>query len=112
MNRYAAAGIAAEAQDGRRILVVSRTYGTARTAFEEIAAHTRHADRIVRVNGADAIHHRNGGNVRFTTPRSSNGRGLTVDVIYLDAHVEATRELLATLGPCLAASPYGELIRA
>jgi hypothetical protein len=112
VNRYAAAGIAAEAQDGRRILVVSCTYGTARTAFDEISAHTRRADRIVRANGAEGIHHRNGGSVRFTTPRSSSSRGLTVDVIYLDAHVEATPELLATLGPCLAASSYGELIRA
>lgn len=112
MNRYAAAGIAADAQDGRRVLVIAPTYGHARTAFDDISRLTRRADRIVRANGAEAIHHRNGGSVRFTTPLSSSSRGLTVDVIFLDTGVEATPELLANVEPCLVASSYGELIRA
>ena len=112
MNRYTAAGIANDARDGRRILVVTRDRREARDAFEEIADRTYGAKSIHRANGAEHIEHHNGGRVCFTTPRSRGARGLTLDTIYLDAGVEATPEMVAELVPCLATSTTGELIRA
>lgn len=111
MNRYAAAGIANDARDGRRILVVTRDRREARHAFDDITNLTHGAKRITRANGAEHIEHHNGGRVLFTTPRSRSARGLTLDTIYLDTGVDATPDLLNELLPCLATSRDGELIR-
>jgi hypothetical protein len=113
VNRYVAAGIATDAQDGRRVLIVAHTRLAARDAFNQIARVTHGAERIVRANGNEAVHHRNGGSVHLTTPRSAIGvRGLTVDIIYLDSGVDRDHELITDLLPLIAASPDGELIRA
>ncbi|WP_336642325.1 hypothetical protein [Microbacterium sp. MMO-56] len=112
MNRYAAAGIANDARDGRRILVVTHNRREAHHAFEDIARLTHNAKRIRRTNGAERIDHHNGGSVHFTTPRSHGARGLTLDTIDLDTGVEPTPDLTTELTPCLATSRDGELIRA
>lgn len=112
MNRYTATGIANDARDGHRILVVTKDQREARHAFDDIAAATYDAKRITRVNGGQRIEHYGGGLVAFTTPRSTGARGLALDTIYLDTGVEATPDLTATLAPCLATSRDGELIRA
>lgn len=112
MNRYTATGIANDARDGRRILVVTRDHRESRHAFEEIADRTYDAKRILRANGAERIEHYGGGLITFTTPRSHSARGLSLDTIYLDTGVEATPDLIAELTPCLATSTTGELLRA
>ena len=112
MNRYAARGIANDARDGRRVLVVTKDQREAHLAFDAITVATYDAKRISRVNGGQRIEHYGRGLVAFTTPRSSGARGLALDTIYLDTGVEATPEMLADLVPCLATSHNGELIRA
>lgn len=114
MNRYAAAGIATDARDGRRILVVTRDSTAARLAFNDICRLTHGADRIIRANGGERIEHRNGGRVLFTTPRSTSHRGVTVDTIYVDAGADPLLDegRWHDLLPCIAASPDGEVIRA
>ncbi len=112
MNRYAARGIANDARDGRRVLVVTRDRREARHAFDDITDLTYDAKRIRRANGSERIEHYGGGLVAFTTPRSHGARGLALDTIYLDTGVEATPEMLADLVPCLATSRDGEIIRA
>lgn len=114
MNRYAAAGIAADAETGRRVLVVTRDGTAARVAFDEICRATHGADRIIRANGGERIEHRNGGRVVFATPRPSAFRGVSVDTIYVDAGADPQLDERdwSNLLPCLAASTNGEVIRA
>lgn len=114
MNRYAAWGIVQDARDGRRVLVVSPRQTEARTAFDEISAVTHGADRVIRASGRERIEHRNGGCVYFTTPRSTGGRGVAVDIIYIDAGADEQldQERWNNLLPCLATSRDGEIIRA
>ncbi|MCC4906960.1 hypothetical protein [Microbacterium sp. cx-59] len=109
MNRYAAAGIAQDAQRGRRVLVVSPDGRGTRTALDAIAARTPGA-MVRRAKGSETVHVEGAGAVYFTTPRSDRGRGMSVDVVYLD-DVTETPELRADLVPCLATSTVGELIR-
>lgn len=111
MNRYLAAGIARDAEDGRRVLVVSGSRTLARESFSAIARVTRNADRIVRANGGEAIHHRNGGRVTFTTPRSHGHRGLVADVVVFDDRTDDDPAAVASVLPCLATT-QGEVIRA
>lgn len=109
MNRYAAAGVAQDAERGRRVLVVSPGGRETRVAFDAIAS-LMHGAKLTRAKGSEAVHVEGAGAVYFTTPRSGRRRGMSVDVVYLD-EVSETSELRADLVPCMAASTVGELIR-
>ncbi|WP_439593902.1 hypothetical protein [Microbacterium sp.] len=112
MNRYAAQGIASDATQGRRVLVVTAHARARREAFDEIARLTHGAESIRRLNGAESIRHSNGGRVEFATERSRSHRGLSVDVVYLDGGVADSLETVNEFTPCLATSRDAELIKA
>lgn len=111
MNRYVAAGIAQDARDGRRVIVVSRQGAATRAAFSEIAQHAADATRVSRANGRERIEFSSNGRVMFTTPMSAAHRGVPADIVYIDA-VDLQHETLTNLTACLQASRSGELIRA
>lgn len=112
MNRYAAQGILADLEAGKRVAVVTRP-GAVPQSFREIAAladaHT--ACEVYRANGRERIAHASGGRATFLSAASRAGRGLSLDVIYVEPDAALTPEQMADLLPTLA-STGGELIRA
>ncbi|MEV8023674.1 hypothetical protein [Microbacterium sp. NPDC080220] len=114
MNRYAAAGITAEAAQGKRILVVAPTAIELREGLLDLidaAANTEGAS-IRRANGAERIDYPNRGGIRFATTRSTQRAiGSAWDAIYLDAGVDLIPDQVADLSPCLATTG-GTFVRA
>lgn len=110
MNRLTAAGIAAAAQAGDRVLVVT-TARECRPAFDEVTRtlSSEVIAHVSRVAGSHSIFLKNGGWVRFRTAYSV--RGHAADVVYLDESVQDHPGLADEVRPCVAASLRGEIIR-
>jgi len=86
VNRYAAAGIAADAAQGRRVLVLSRTHAESSGAFPQVAGAFNPAEvtRSTRSSGRMRIVHKSGGRVVFLAYTSRSLRGQSADVVYAD----------------------------
>lgn len=116
MNRYAAAGINADAEQGKRIIVITALHSETRHALDEIAAQATTEVRVRRANGDERIDYPNGGRVIIRSHRQHLGlRGVTADVLYLDGGVDALIRDTAvwdSLWACTAASPHRDLVRA
>lgn len=113
MNRYAAAGIAFDAAQGKRVIVLTSSSLTAREALRAIAACAPEQSIVVRTNGGERIVCPSGGQVKLR-PMHHGARGLSADIIYLDEGVDA--ELRGTdqwdsIRASLAGSPHAEVIR-
>jgi len=87
MNRYAAAGIIADAKDGKHVVVLSINGRDSRCAFAEVAHHAKDADRVHRANGAERIDFTGGGQITFHRGVDSL-RGTSADIIYLNGDAE------------------------
>lgn len=113
MNKYAAVGLAAEAAEGRRILVITETQAEAESA---IACCFNTDDpaiqRIVRTSGQQQIDYKSGGSIKFRSYRSSGHRGVTVDTVFLDTGVDQAMSDPASVMACIAASTAGTVVRA
>lgn len=112
MNRYAAAGIAADAAKGRRVLLVAQTYTLARQALAELANHIDGHAFVSRSNGAEVIGWPNGGLITASGADHRRHRGMVVDVVYVEPGAGHDMDLMADVEPCVAGSPYAEIIRA
>lgn len=88
MNRYAAAGLTADALAGKRIVVLSPTSGMAYDAMDTVVRTLDDADpdtfRVRRANGEERIEFLSGGRIRFQSARFSL-RGMSADVVFIDA---------------------------
>ncbi|MDQ1127578.1 hypothetical protein QE428_002611 [Microbacterium sp. SORGH_AS 505] len=114
MNRYAAAGITAEASLGKRILVIAPNAIELREGFLDLidAASTTEGAVIRRANGAERIDYPNRGGIRFATTRSTQrARGTSFDTIYVEAGADLTPDQVAELSPCFATTG-GTFVRA
>lgn len=111
MNRYAAAGLAEAARQGRRILIVSYDLRASAEALDDFRGLVDDAD-VTRVNGKQRIAFPSGGRVRFTSVRSRGHRGVVADTVYLDGELDRDPSVIADLLPCIQTSPTGELVRA
>ena len=109
MNRYAISGILRDAEQGKSVAVFAHSRASLREAFGVMAQHCDDAARIVRSNGRERIDLPNGGRITFHCAAAGGGRGLSVDVAYVDewnAMSETARAEVA------ASACRGELIRA
>ena len=117
MNRYAAAGINADAIAGKRIIVITRDVQTSREALEEIAqAIPQDVDVVVRrANGAESISYpTTGGEITIRSYRQG-ARGVSADIVYLDEAVDPLlrgTDAWTSLYANLAASQHAQIIRA
>ncbi|MFB7843621.1 hypothetical protein [Microbacterium sp. NPDC056052] len=86
LNRYVAAGMVAEAHEGRRILVLSIHGRDARASMDECLHHADEADllRVTRANGAERITFNSGGRIIFRSVQGHGHRGVSVDTVYAD----------------------------
>jgi hypothetical protein len=116
MNRYAALGISKDAEQGKRVIVITVLGIESRCALDEIAAQATADITVRRANGREQIDYPNGGRVTVRTHRQHLGlRGHNADVLYLDVGVDALIHDTAvwdSLWACTATSPHRELIRA
>ncbi|MBD8477580.1 hypothetical protein [Microbacterium sp. CFBP 8794] len=116
MNRYAAAGINADAFKGKRIIVVTQDTTLSREALDQIAqAAPLGVDVTVRrANGAERVSYpTTGGEVIIRSHRQGT-RGVSADVLYLDEGVDAlVRDTHAWESLCasLNGSQHAEVIR-
>lgn len=109
MNRYTAAGVLADMRNGRRVLVLSQTQPLARLAFAEVSTGAQPSERVRRANGDERITAAGGpGWIAFGSSGGNRFRGVTADVVVLDAHAPGN---LDSILPVVAASPTGEVIR-
>jgi hypothetical protein len=116
MNRYAALGIALDASDGKRILVITPRADAiphAMAEFAELPDAVLTGSRFRRHNGGHRIDFPCRGAIIF---RSAGGtvRGYTADVVFLDEGADArlTLDQHAELTLTLATTPQGQIIRA
>lgn len=116
MNRYTAAGIAADAANGKRIAVMTRIGSASRQALNEIVKASLVSKGYCTVHwaiGYQSITYPSGGQVIFRSGR--NGlRGEYVDVICLDACLDfakAETDCLEGWLPALQGSTCPEIIR-
>lgn len=117
MNRYAAAGINADAIAGKRIIVITRDVQTSRDALEEIAQATPQDVNVVvrRANGAERISYPTTGGEVIIRSYRQGARGVSADVLYLDDAVDPllrSTDAWASLYASVAASQHAEVIRA
>lgn len=119
MNKCTASALAAEAAAGARVLIVSHSVIAARQAFhdfDELAESV--GAEVRRANGAQRLTFPSGGRVHFTSARATGGRGLAVDVVFVDWDVETElsvdelKRFYDDITPCLATSTRHEIIRA
>lgn len=113
MNRYVADGIVGDAESGLRVLYVGDTHVGTREAFNMIQERATllgaKLSLVVKANGGERIEHESGGRVYFVSSRSRGGRGLAVDVLFIDA--DLTLEQYHAVLPSVSTSPCGEVIR-
>ena len=113
MNRYVADGILDDVIAGRTVLLVTEGGPATRAALEEIATRVNRralAGVSVRLaHGQESVTHCDGGRAVLVPAGGHGGRGLTVDVLFVDADI--SRERYAELAPCLVTSPVGEAMR-
>lgn len=111
MNKYTAVGLAQAAAGGARILVLTVDQQDVRFAIDPcLPLATEAQARVYRTNGTARIDYTSGGSLTFRSHRA-NLRGLSADVIYLDAGVDERAPLLINdLYPLIATG--GEITRA
>lgn len=112
MNRYVAAGIAADIAQGKRVIVLTLTTDLSREALDELAERAPEGSRIERANGAERITCPSGGRVILRSYRQGS-RGHGADVIFLDYGVDERlgESDWRSLQASLSGSPHRELIR-
>lgn len=112
MNRYAAAGIVADAKAGRRVLVLTVTERAMRDVVDGIRREEPVA-QYARVNGRDTIRI-DGAEPILIQPVLATVRGYSVDIIYLDTDADRclTLDDWRGLQTVLATSSVGEIVRA
>lgn len=115
MNRYVADGILDDVMSGKTVLLVTDGGHASRAALYEIEerAARRCLEGIVevrRANGQESIRHASGGRVMIVPVRGHGGRGMSADVVFVDA-LDMTADRLAELMPAVACSPHGEVMR-
>lgn len=108
MNRYVLDGVLADMRAGRRVLIVGETQRHARHSFNELADRVGADAQVVRANGRERIQHVGGGSIVFSSLGSGSARGLSFDVVFIDA--DALPNQIAQLTPCVASSG-GEVMR-
>lgn len=113
MNRYTAAGIAADAAQGKRIAVMTRIGSASRQAQDEILQASTSAFTALWATGYQSISYPSGGQVIFRSGRDGL-RGEQVDVICIDASIDfskAETDCLEGWLPALSGSKQPEIIR-
>lgn len=116
MNRFAAHGMIAEAQQGKRILVLAEAARTIRDEMDEVIRLLEGADPdtydVRRARGAERISFPAGGCIRFQSALARIG-GQSADVVFLDAGVDEMLRNTDTW-PDLhgIVRPHGEIVRA
>ena len=108
MNRYAISGILRDAEQGKSVAVFAHSRVSLREAFGVMAQHCD-AARIVRSNGHERIDLPNGGRITFHCAAAGGGRGLSVDVAYVDEWNAMSEKARADVA---VSACRGELIRA
>ena len=109
MNSYAPPGILHDARQGGRVGIFAPKRVELSVAFKAIADQCHDAERINRANGRERIEFPNGGRITFHCTSAGSGRGVDVDVAYVDGWNELSEATRADSAP---ASMFGELIRA
>lgn len=92
------------ASRGERVLLLLPGMEAARRAFHNLAdpSLTPASDwRVVRTNGAYAVHHRSGGCIRVHTSHSDFGRGMDFDHARVFVHPAKADRVRETLMPGL-----------
>lgn len=120
MNKYTASALSAEAASGLRVLVVSHSRRAELDAFGEFEAlaESAGASRVRRANGAERIEFPSGGFLAFASARARAGRGICVDLVFVDWDVETELSpseratFYEDVSPYLATSARHELVRA
>jgi len=117
MNRYAAAGISADAAQGKRVIVITQDVRTSREALEQIAQATpTDVDMTVRrANGAESVSYPTTGGEVIIRSYRQGARAYAADILYLDEAVDPIlrgTDAWASLYANLATSQHAEVIRA
>lgn len=95
MNRYAALGIALDASEGKRILVITEKGEAIRPALEEFSAlpdELMDGASFRPLNGGERIDFPGGGSIRFR-PARGTVHGYAAHTVFLDAGVDQTLTL-------------------
>jgi hypothetical protein len=109
MNRYVIDGILKDADNGKRVLVLSENQAHSRHSFTEfVRTDDERITRTIRANGKESLETEGGGRIVFLSKRS-NARGFAFDVIYADTELNYDQFLEFRMTLC--SSPHGELIR-
>lgn len=108
MNRYVVDGALADMRAGKRVVIAAESVAHARHCFHEFADRAVEGETVRRANGQERIEHPSTGLILFRSVRGNALRGLTADVVYLDA--DASPEQMAEVLPVVASSG-GEVIR-
>lgn len=114
MNRYVVAGVLADVEAGRRVLVITENAQESRVLLAQLLDAAEVAGllveaRIRRGSGVESVELPAGGWVRFRSRRQST-RGMSADVVFIDG--DASPAVVAELRLVVMASPHrGEVIR-
>lgn len=111
MNKYAALGLAGEANDGKLIIVISETVHHAQQAMRDFEGLLVEPAHVRRANGDEHVRYPSGGTIHFKS-RRQGVRGYSADIVFIDWDVEVadpnfTHEIL----PAVAATG-GVIVRA
>jgi hypothetical protein len=93
---------------GRRVIVMSESLLSARSAMQDVAAQLEPGETARRSNGHEECIGTGPGRIRFLSARSKGVRGMSADVLFADA--DLTREQLEDILPALALSSHRELM--
>jgi hypothetical protein len=102
-------GILQDARQGAHIGVFAHKRVSLSAAFNTIADQCPDASRTLRANGRERIEFPNGGRITFHCTSAGGGRGVEVDVAYVDGWDALSEPARADI---VVASRRGELIRA
>lgn len=110
MNKYAALGLAVEANDGKTVLVITGSAVHSEAARGWLERCEIAPSRVCRRNGEAEVTYPSGGRVVFRSKRQGI-RGLHADVVFVDSDTELTLEQMRALRPHVAATG-GVIVRA
>jgi hypothetical protein len=100
VNRYTAAGVLADMRAGKHILFLSAGSNRARYALDDLAALLEPGERAYRSLGRERIVGATG-TIRFQSIHSRSERGMSADIVVIDAdandHWERVDELSRTM---------------
>ena len=80
MNRYVLAGAIRDAQDGKRVVLVTRRAGT----WLPHVAKTPNVTAVRRTNGSERVAFAGGGSIDFRSTGHGSLRGMEADIVFLD----------------------------